>query len=74
MIKWFLILGLTPWLIWLYFSYTSAYTPISKQIDLKTMSVKKPDFIITTRNKCVGNCTNYSSSSSYWWGGSFWWK
>ena len=41
-----------------------------KQIDLKTMSLKKPDYIIKTWNSCSGNCTNYSSSSSYW-GGSY---
>lgn len=59
--------------IWFILAYNSEYTPISKQIDLKTMSLKKPDFIVVTRNICSWNCTNYSSSSSYW-GWSYWWK
>ena len=59
--------------IWFVLAYSSEYTPLSKQIDLKTMSLKKPDFIIITRNSCLWSCRNYSSSSSYgWW--SYGWK
>jgi len=63
------------WIIWaviLYawigfvMAYNSEYPQISKQIDLKTMSLKKPNFITSTRSICSWNCTNYSSSSSYW--------
>lgn len=59
--------------IWFVLAYNSEYTPLSKQIDVKTMSLKKPDFIIKKWNSCSGDCRNYSSSSSYW-GGSYWGK
>ncbi|MDQ7010035.1 MAG: hypothetical protein Q9M94_07130 [Candidatus Gracilibacteria bacterium] len=51
-------------------AYNSSYTPISKQIDLKTMSLKKPDYLIYSYSICKGSCKNYSSSSSYG-GGSY---
>ena len=63
------------WIIWaviLYagigfvMAYNSEYPQISKQIDLKTMSLKNPNFITSTRNICSWDCRNYSSSSSYW--------
>lgn len=59
--------------IWFVLAYNSEYTPISKQIDLKTMSIKKPDFITSSRSICSWNCKNYSSSSSYG-SSSYWWK
>ncbi len=74
MIKWiFLFTILWLWL-WIVSAYNSSYTPISKQIDLKTMSLKKPDYIIKTSSTCVWTCENYSSSSSYGWGWSLGWK
>ncbi|MBB1564798.1 hypothetical protein HG430_002025 [Candidatus Gracilibacteria bacterium] len=74
MIKWlvlifcfYLVIGV---LIWQYYSYT----PISKQIDLKTMSLKNPNYITSEYSTCSGDCRNYSSSSSSgrssWGGGS----
>ena len=73
MFKWITIFSL----IWITIggvsAYTSSYPQISKQIDLKTMSLKKPDYIIYKYDICNGTCMNYSSSSSYW-GGSFWGK
>ena len=78
MIKWLvLIFGfyLVVWiLIWQYYSYT----PISKQIDLKTMSLKNPNYITSEYSTCNWDCRNYSSSSSssgrssWWWGSSGW--
>jgi len=58
--------------IWFTLAYTSEYTPISKQIDLKTMSLKKPDFIVNKRDNCIWSCRNFSSSSSYGWWSSGW--
>jgi hypothetical protein len=52
--------------IWFVMAYNSEYPQISKQIDLKTMSLTKPNFITSTRSSCVWSCRNYSSSSSYW--------
>lgn len=73
MIKWFIWAIIIYAGIWFVLAYNSEYIPISKQIDLKTMSLKKPDFIIMTRSNCVWSCRNYSSSSSYgWW--SYGWK
>ncbi len=74
MLKWILIITVISIWIWYFFSYNSSYPSISKQIDLKTMSLKKPDFIVFTRSICAWRCENYASSSSYWWWGSFWWK
>ena len=74
MLKWILIITIISTWIWYYFAYNSSYKPISKQIDLKTMSLKQPDFLVYKRSKCVWNCENYSSSSSYWGGWSFWGK
>ncbi len=71
MLKWIFVIVLISAWIWYFFAYNSSYTPISKQIDLKTMSLKKPDFIVFKRNICSWTCRNYSSSSSYWWGWSF---
>lgn len=66
-IIWFIVLYAGIWFI---LAYNSEYTPISKQIDLKTMSLKAPSFIIKKWDTCSWICTNYSSSSSYWSG---WW-
>lgn len=67
MFKWVISVFLIYTWIAIVFAYTSEYTPISKQIDVKTMSLTKPDYIILTRNVCKGDCKNYSSNSSYWW-------
>lgn len=56
-----------------YFLVGYTYKPISKQIDVKTMSLTKPDYILKKWSVCNWSCRNYSSSSSYW-GGSFSWK
>ncbi len=73
MFKWIFAVFLIYTWIAIIFAYNSSYTPISKQIDLKTMSLKKPDFIVLTRSNCVWDCRNYSDSSSYWWW-SYGWK
>ena len=73
MLKAIITIFLISILIWYFFAYNTKYTPISKQIDVKTMSLKKPDFIVFKHNSCFWDCTNYASSSSYWaW--SFSWK
>jgi hypothetical protein len=73
MFKW-IILVITIYAgIWFILAYNSEYPQISKQIDVKTMSLKQPTFITSTRNSCVWSCTNFSSSSSYW-GWSSWGK
>jgi hypothetical protein len=74
MTKLILIIVLISAWIWYFFAYNSSYIPISKQIDLKTMSLKKPDFIVFKRDVCYWTCRNFSSSSSYWWAWSFWGK
>ncbi len=70
----YIILFVLLW-VWVGFvsSKVSSYTPISKQIDLKTMSLKKPDYIYKRWSECKWTCINYSSSSSYGWG-SYGWK
>lgn len=73
MLKWITIFSLIWISIWWFSAYSSSSPQISKQIDLKTMSLKKPDYIFYTYEICNWDCTNYSSSSSYW-GGSFSWK
>ena len=74
MLKWILLFGMLGIGLWIVSAYNSSYTPISKQIDLKTMSLKKPDYIIEKSSDCVWTCknytSNYSSSSSFWWWGS----
>jgi hypothetical protein len=69
-IIWFIVIWIWVWWVSAYFS---SYTPISKQVDLKTMSLKKPDFIIKKWNICTWTCRNYSTSTSYW-SSSYWWK
>jgi hypothetical protein len=73
MFKWIIWAVILYAWVWFVMAYTSEYTPISKQIDLKTMSLKKPDYIIKKWDRCVWSCRNYSSSSSYG-GWSFGWK
>jgi len=73
MIKWILLFSIIGAWIWWVAAYTSEYPQISKQIDLKTMSLKKPEYIVNKWNRCVWTCRNYSSSSSYGWG-SYGWK
>jgi len=74
MFKWIILMVILYSGIWYFVALYSNYTPISKQIDVKTMSIKKPSYIILKRNTCVWTCRNYSSSSSSRWGGSSWWK
>lgn len=65
MFKWIaLFLIIWAW-VWWVAAYSSSYTQISKQVDLKTMSLKQPNYMIKKWNKCSWNCKNYSSSSSY---------
>lgn len=66
MFKWILLFSIIWVWIWGVWAYNSSYTPISKQIDLKTMSVKKPNYILYKYNICKWTCQNYSSNSSYW--------
>ena len=73
MFKWILATFLVYAWVWFSISYTSAYPQISKQVDLKTLDIKRPNFIVKKWDKCVWTCENYSSSSSYWWG-SYWGK
>ena len=72
MFKWLIIATLIYWGIWYFLAVNSTYRPISEQIDMKTMSIKKPEYIISKRSECIGTCQNYSSSSSssswWWWG------
>jgi hypothetical protein len=72
MIKIILWITLIFWW-WGYYLANSSYVPISKQIDVKTMQIYKPIYLLYKWNKCIWSCKNYSSNSSYWWG-SFWWK
>lgn len=74
MFKWLLIATVIYWWVWYFLAVNSSYKPISEQIDVKTMSLKFPDYILETRNVCSWICTNYSTnnSSSWWWGGSSW--
>lgn len=75
MLKWILWTFLIYGLIWGYLAVNSSYKPISEQIDVKTMSLKQPDYIVKKWSNCVGSCRNYSSSSSSSWGGSsYGWK
>lgn len=78
MFKWILIIFLVYFWIWIYLSYTSANTEISKQMDVKTMSFSNPSYITETYKVCdttAWRCQNRSSSSSSsWWGGSSSWK
>ena len=67
MFKWILWVTLIFWWVW-YFLASASYTPISKQIDVKTMQIHSPKYIISKSSKCTWTCRNYSSSSSYgWW-------
>jgi hypothetical protein len=64
MFKW--ILWTTLIFGWLgYYLANASYVPISKQIDVKTMQIHSPSYIIKKSNSCSGSCRNYSSSSSY---------
>ncbi|MCP4523084.1 MAG: hypothetical protein GY828_02590 [Candidatus Gracilibacteria bacterium] len=73
MLKWIIGVGLMYTVIGGYFAVNSSYTPISQQIDMKTMSVQNPSYMIRTWSTCTGTCKNYSSSSSSssWGGGSY---
>jgi hypothetical protein len=76
MLKWILGTFFIYILVGWYIAANSSYKPISQQIDVKTMSINKPDYITRTWNSCIGSCRNYSSSSSSssWWGSSYWGK
>ncbi len=72
MFKWILWAMAIYWIIWWIFAVNSSYKPISEQIDVKTMSLRNPDYITKKWNNCSGSCRNYSSSSSSSrWGGSY---
>ena len=70
---WKIILGIIGIaLIMLFYSaYASSYTPLSKQIDVRTMSLTSPQHIILSKSSCSWSCRNYSSSSSYGWSSSW---
>jgi len=61
------------WWVWYFISAWSSYAPISKQIDVKTLQIYTPSYIVKKWSSCDWTCINYSSSSSYW-AGSYWWK
>lgn len=69
MFKWITLIFLIYAGIGLYLAHSSAYVPISQQIDVKTMSLHRPNYIFSSHSKCTGDCTNNSSSSSSWGGG-----
>ena len=70
MFKWIMIAVVLYWWIWYVMALNSSYEPISNQIDVKTMSLKKPSYIISKRSSCIWSCVDRSSDSSWWWG---WW-
>jgi hypothetical protein len=76
MLKWILGTVLIYTIVGWYIAANSSYQPISKQIDVKTMSINKLDYLERKWNTCVGSCRNRSSSSSSssWWGSSYWGK
>lgn len=71
MFKFIFLIFFVYLIIWVVASYTSSYTPISRQIDVKTMSLTNPDYIFSRTSSCNWTCKNYSSPSS--WGSSWWW-
>lgn len=75
MTKWILMMFLVYGWIWYAIALNSSYTPISKQIDVKTMSIQEPDYIVKKWEVCTWTCKNYSSSSSSssssWWSSSY---
>jgi len=73
MLKWILWTTLVFGSLWYYLAIAS-YTPISKQIELKTMQIHKPEHIIKSWYTCVWTCRNYSTSSSSYGSSSYWWK
>lgn len=48
-----------------YYLANASYVPLSKQIDVKTMQIHAPSYMIKKTSICTGSCRNYSSSSSY---------
>ncbi len=69
MFKWIILIFVVYAIVGVTVAYQSESTPISTQVDLKTMSLHNPQYITETQKICVGTCRNYSSSSS-WGGGS----
>lgn len=78
MLKWLVLIFCFYFVIWVLIWQYYSYTPISKQIDVKTMSLKNPNYITSEYSTCSWDCRNYSSSSSsgrsssWWWGSSGW--
>lgn len=70
MLKWIIWTIIIYTAVW-YFLVTSSYTPLSMQIDVKSMSVSGINYMTREWSICSGDCTDYSSdSSSSSWG---WW-
>lgn len=79
MFKWIFVIFVFYLLLWiLFWYYFSFYTPISKQIDVKTMSFSNPNYFYENSSICDWDCTDYqsssSSSSSWGWGWGSSWK
>lgn len=72
MLKWILWTTIIFWWFGYYLANTS-FEPISKQIDVKTMQIYQPQYILRKWNSCAWSCRNYSTNGSYWWS-SYWWK
>ncbi len=72
MTKWILLMFAVYWGIWYAIASTSSYTPISQQIDVKSMSLKTPEYVEKKWDICDGTCKNRSSTStSSWWSASY---
>ena len=64
MLKYILLSSLMFWALGLFLSHAS-YTPLSKQINVKTMQAWDVQYVISKRTQCVWTCRNRSSNSSY---------
>ena len=73
MFKFIFLIFFVYLIIWVVASYTSSYTPISRQIDVKTMSLSNPSYLTKETDICEWTCQDYSSSS-YWWSSWWWWS
>jgi len=73
MFKWIMWTVIIFWWIW-YFSSSSSYIPLSKQIDVKTIQISNLDYLTKETSVCVWTCRNYSNATSSWGWGSYGWK
>lgn len=72
MLKWIVTIFMFYLLVWFIIAYNSSYKPISRQIDVKTMSLREPNYTIYKHDSCSWDCRDRSSSSSSWWSYSSW--